>query len=396
MDRQTSFDRILAATYDIADLGAQRRLLGEIAALLDSHCANLAVLRRDELLFGSWHGFPDYPARFLEEAAAIDQWRRSLLEAEGAMSVGVHFGSRHITHRDLARTRFYSDYCKPCGVDYSIAACFLSDRDHLGILAVYRGRQKGDYGARESRWLGDLLPHLARATALAARLQRAELLRSSGERAWDLMATAMLLLGGDGRIMFANRMAEEILGQSDGLAVRHGRLVATAGTAMARLAELLRRASTPGDGPRTAGAMPVMRSGRRPLQLWAMPLPREEARFPALEPAATSCVLLIDPERELVSSTGSLKALYGLTRAEAELVAGLLHGERLEDYADRVKISRNTARTHLRSVFGKTDTSRQAELMRLMAAAPLRLDMDADDRASTPRGDDAVGEDQAR
>lgn len=60
MDRQTSFDRILATTYDIADPGAQHRLLAEIAALLNSHCANLAVLRRDELLFGSWHGFPDY------------------------------------------------------------------------------------------------------------------------------------------------------------------------------------------------------------------------------------------------------------------------------------------------------------------------------------------------
>jgi DNA-binding CsgD family transcriptional regulator len=50
------------------------------------------------------------------------------------------------------------------------------------------------------------------------------------------------------------------------------------------------------------------------------------------------------------------KALYGLTEAEARLTSGLLRGERLEDYAARTGISMNTARTHLKSVFAKTDT----------------------------------------
>jgi DNA-binding CsgD family transcriptional regulator len=45
----------------------------------------------------------------------------------------------------------------------------------------------------------------------------------------------------------------------------------------------------------------------------------------------------------------------------------LLHGERLEDYAARAGISMNTARTHLKSIFAKTETTRQAELVRLLA-----------------------------
>jgi DNA-binding CsgD family transcriptional regulator len=375
MDRQKLFDQIIETIYASAtDAGARQRLLVEIAELFDSDCANLGVLRRGDLVFGAWHGFPDYPVKFFEEAVAEDQWRRSLLEAKGSMAVGVHFGSRHISHGELVQTRFYNDYCKPCGVDYSVAACFLSEQDDLGILAVYRGQKRGDYGSRDGRLLGDLLPHLARATAFADRLQRAELLRLSSERAWDLMPWGMLLLGSGGQIMFANRLAEEILGRSNGLTARHGRVVATACSDMTRLMALLARASAPISGPRAGGTLPVTRPGHRPLQLWAMPLPAEEPAFPLPEPVASVCVLLVDPEREVVPPLEALKALYGLTHAEAELVDGLLHGERLEHYADRAGITRNTARSHMRSVFGKTDTSRQAELIRLLASVPLGRD----------------------
>jgi DNA-binding CsgD family transcriptional regulator len=369
MRRQVSFDQIIETVYaSITDLGARRRLLAEIAALLDSACANLAVLRRGELVFGVWHGFLDYPTAFFKNATAEDQWRKSLIEAKGSMEIGVHFGSRYISHNQLTQTRFYNDYCKPCGIDYSVAVCFLSEHDTLGILAVYRGKEKGDYGSREERLLGDLLPHLVRATACAARVRQVELLRSVGERAWDLMPWGFLLLEGGGQIVFANRMAQEILGQSDGLTARHARLSATASTDVTRFMALLARASAPTSGSRAGGAMAVRRRAHRPLQLWVMPLPHEEVCFLANEPIATVCMLLIDPEREVLPPQEALKAFYGLTRAEAGLVRGLLRGERLEDYADRRRIALNTARSHLNSVFAKTDTHRQSALIRLLGS----------------------------
>jgi DNA-binding CsgD family transcriptional regulator len=44
--------------------------------------------------------------------------------------------------------------------------------------------------------------------------------------------------------------------------------------------------------------------------------------------------------------------------------------------SDRLCISRNTARTHLRRLFAKTDTTRQADLIRILLGAhpPLRFD----------------------
>lgn len=78
-------------------------------------------------------------------------------------------------------------------------------------------------------------------------------------------------------------------------------------------------------------------------------------------------VVVIDPEVNTAPPIAALKALYGMTEAEARLTFGLLQGARLEDYAERAGISMNTARTHLKSIFAKTETTRQAELVRLLS-----------------------------
>ena len=375
MDQQLWLDRIIGTIYDsAADPKARRRLLADIAILLDSHCARMAVIDRATPVLSISHGCRDLPLRFFGEAAVQDQPRRSLREPGRSMTLGIHFGSSDLRHDDLVRARFHADYLRPCRVDYSMAACFLSEGGRLGVLAVHRDRKRGDYGAQEHQLLGTLVPHLARATAFAARLQHAERQRAVEQRAWDLMPWGFLLLAGDGQVVQVNRMAEKILREGDGLAIQRGRLAARSCGDMARLRALLAGAALPPSGSRSGGTMPVARRGRRPLQLWAMPLPGEDPASPLPEPAASICVLVLDPERQVVPPIAGLKALYGLTRAEAELVAGLLRGERLADYCEKIGISLSTARTHLRSVFGKTDTSRQAELMRLVATTPFRLD----------------------
>ncbi len=64
------------------------------------------------------------------------------------------------------------------------------------------------------------------------------------------------------------------------------------------------------------------------------------------------------------------------TAAEARLSLGLLEGKGLAAAARRNSISLNTARTHLRHVFEKTRTHRQAELVRLIVLSPAMLRFD--------------------
>lgn len=58
--------------------------------------------------------------------------------------------------------------------------------------------------------------------------------------------------------------------------------------------------------------------------------------------------------------------LFGLTPAEMRLCAGLARGHTLADAAIGCGIANDTARDRLKSIFGKTQTSRQAELCVLL------------------------------
>ncbi|TPK07044.1 hypothetical protein FJ872_24085 [Mesorhizobium sp. B2-5-9] len=64
-----------------------------------------------------------------------------------------------------------------------------------------------------------------------------------------------------------------------------------------------------------------------------------------------------------------LRDLYRLTPAEAAVATAVARGEGLQAVADEVGISLTTVRTHLQHVFEKTETRRQAELVRLIAAS---------------------------
>ncbi len=69
-----------------------------------------------------------------------------------------------------------------------------------------------------------------------------------------------------------------------------------------------------------------------------------------------------------------LQLIFGLTPAETRLVEHLLKGESLNEIAEHVRVSRETLRSQLRSLFTKTQTRRQAELIaRLLGSVSVPL-----------------------
>lgn len=68
------------------------------------------------------------------------------------------------------------------------------------------------------------------------------------------------------------------------------------------------------------------------------------------------------------SDLATLGAHFGLSPAELRLTAALATGTALREAALRLGISYETARSQLKSVFSKTQTRRQVELVSLLAA----------------------------
>ena len=75
-----------------------------------------------------------------------------------------------------------------------------------------------------------------------------------------------------------------------------------------------------------------------------------------------------------------LRQIYGLTRAEVNLVQTLVGGCSLEDGARELGIALNTARTHLKHIFHKTGAKRQSELIHQMETGPASLPIQVRER----------------
>jgi DNA-binding CsgD family transcriptional regulator len=186
---------------------------------------------------------------------------------------------------------------------------------------------------------------------------------SWAEEALNHLSVGVVLLAKDGWILFANRTAEHLLHRAEGVAARGGKLVANQHVEGTQLVGVIARAR--------GGGAQVMRlergAERRPLHLLIVALPAEAESAPVAVAESAVMAMIIDPEATTAPSSQTLQALYALTKAEGCLARRLVMGDRLEDYARQADISMNTARTHLKAVFTKTETDRQADLIRVLA-----------------------------
>ena len=114
-------------------------------------------------------------------------------------------------------------------------------------------------------------------------------------------------------------------------------------------------------------------SMKRPYSLLVVPLPREN--FALSHRRAAVAVFISDPEQEAETIDQLLSRIYGLTPAEARLASLLMQGKSLEQSGEALQITSNTARSSLKSIFGKTQTNRQSELVRLLLNSPASLNL---------------------
>jgi DNA-binding CsgD family transcriptional regulator len=107
---------------------------------------------------------------------------------------------------------------------------------------------------------------------------------------------------------------------------------------------------------------------QRPLTVLLQQLPADPICHSDDQP--TFILLIGDPEHPIFIDHETLQHLHGLTPAESHVVALLVGGKHLNDAARTLGISVHTARTHLKRIFSKTQTSSQAALVRLVLSIP--------------------------
>jgi len=76
-------------------------------------------------------------------------------------------------------------------------------------------------------------------------------------------------------------------------------------------------------------------------------------------------LMVLDQGRQQNQLSYELVAQYGLTEKEQKVLIKLIHGRTVKEVAEELFVTENTVKTHLKSLFRKTGSKSQADLIRL-------------------------------
>jgi DNA-binding CsgD family transcriptional regulator/PAS domain-containing protein len=225
-------------------------------------------------------------------------------------------------------------------------------------LAINRGMDQQPFEPAEIKRLMAVRSHFAAAARRAAFLGGRRI--DTIEQTFATSRRGVFILDWTGRVVRMNPEAERLVARHD--LVRAGRFQSgdpqTARILDERSQMAVRYCA------RTGGVCPppvtIETAEGTSLSVDAIPLPRD---YHSLVANACAIITIHEVASPAVSPKSILMQRYGLTARESQLAVHLAAGETLAQFADMQGLSVATARQHLKSVFAKTLTHRQAELV---------------------------------
>lgn len=262
--------------------------------------------------------------------------------------------------------RFYlNEFALPHGIGRVGGGAVAQTPEGLLYLGLQRAPDAARFGTAATDLFTRLAPHLARADALRQRLRRLSAGRRLALAALDQLSLGLCVADAAGRVRLVNAAWERQLALSAPVSIRGRVLRAGAGLADTWLTMALALACAP--TPR-ASARWVPQAGGPGWSLAVLPLPVGHE----LGEGAEGRLALLTQSRpaDAVATPELMRSVFGLTVAEAHLLAAMAAGRTVQAHADERRVSVHTVRTHAGALLAKLGCHSQLELVALARALP--------------------------
>jgi DNA-binding CsgD family transcriptional regulator/PAS domain-containing protein len=276
--------------------------------------------------------------------------------------------------REALRSEFYNEWIVPQRQRHGLLGVLFREQSLTSMIGAIRGQNARPFDGDDLSLVRTLVPHLQRAVQLHRRVVALEVREKAVSGALNHWSIGVILLDHEGRVLLMNRSAEAVLRKRDGLTAQADGLHAGLPHEAAALRSLIHgaigtslgRVSHPGGGVTISRAF-----AGRPLNVLVTPVVAHKAL--RAESGAAAIVFIGDPDVREETNEDLLSLFYELSHAEARVAALLVQGKSVKEVSESLQVSLNTARTHLKRIFEKTGTRRQAELMQLILQSPVSL-----------------------
>ncbi|MBV8508999.1 MAG: LuxR family transcriptional regulator, partial [Xanthobacteraceae bacterium] len=361
--------RIIADTYDAALQPALwEDVLARIAGLVKGHVSGILVkdpIRKCVEAHCHAGGDPHYMKLYAETYSQLGPVATSRFsDADQVMSI-----PELVDYQQFCRGRFYQEWARPQGwVDVGVAVLERSAAGYA-YLSVSRHRAHGMVDDAMRARMRLIVPHVRRAALISRTMGFKQAEAAVFAQTLDALSAAVFLLDLGGRVVHANTVGHELLDACDVLRAAADRLVAVNAQTDQVLNAAITAAARGDMAVGTTGiALPlVARSGAHHIA-HVLPL-RSGLRAQSERASGASVALFVRRVgMECRPSSDLVRQTYKLTPAELRVLFGIVEFGGVPDVAAKLGVAETTIKTHLGRVFAKTGTSRQADLVKLVAA----------------------------
>jgi DNA-binding CsgD family transcriptional regulator len=179
------------------------------------------------------------------------------------------------------------------------------------------------------------------------------------ESALDMLDYALLIVDERGRLTYRNRSASMLLrSPTSPFVITGGAVRGRSKIFRGELRSAINQACT----QRSVQAVFALHAGLRPLRIVVAPI--------CMDGQVGGAIWIVPRGLPGLPDERTLRTMFGLSPAEARLGLGLLAGSTARECARNAGVGVATIRSQLHSMFAKTGTRRQAELVATLSRIP--------------------------
>jgi DNA-binding CsgD family transcriptional regulator len=307
-------------------------------------------------------GIDDSFSAYMEQGwYKVDERTQRGVEWYRANGAGFFCEDMLFSREELGKSNYFQGFAEKQDVPWFAASPLVGDEQDYVAITFNRRAKEGHFTREDIARLIKVLPSL-RVAGLVCQASIAA--REHGMLlALSMIAKPAFLLDWQGKVLDQNECGADFLGSA--LRLRFGRLTALTQSLQSRIDLAIDISLSATDGDAFPPKIVHLGSEAFPTtaKLQVMPIIGEAHNVFHRAKAIAIISLGLSHSK---TSASALEASYGLSRRESEITMLLAKGKSIGQAALILGIGVGTARFYLKSIFSKTATHRQAELVSLI------------------------------
>jgi len=273
-----------------------------------------------------------------------------------------------LPYDEFLDSRFYSEWARPQGWIDAVTSVLENAATAHADFAVFRREREDPVDEETRRRMQLLLPHVRQSVLIGKTIKSKGAAAAALADTLDSVTAAVFLVDTTGRLVRTNQGGRALLADASILRMSGGYLIANDPGANRLLGEALTATVEAGPSMGRRGiSLPLPAPNSRHCVAHVLPLTAGARRAAGMWRAATAAIFVRQVQLETPVTPEVIARLYGLTPSELRVLLAAFEGGSVADIAKALGISPGTAKTHLRRLFSKTGTKRQADLVKLVA-----------------------------